>query len=229
MGLVATFRAEHGRLDGRLELLGIGVGLGVPLWPSVSALALLYVIGAYAISLGVIVIGSAFWLPFTGGDAVLLTLTGLLSIVFGVVMFANPGDGALVLLSLIAAFSLVFGLTELVVAMGGVGPAAWRRPRDDVPAREADRARLILAVLTVAGLRVWAQLTDVLVLVFVSVLFASAISRPATKLERRGVPRGVAVTVVQLVAMVVIVGLVWLVMPPWSPSSPSSQTTLPAT
>ena len=78
-----------------------------------------YVIGVYAIALGIITIGGAFWLPIRGGDTVLLTLGGLVSILFGVVMFAEPGTGALVTLGLIAAFALVAGVTELTVAIGG--------------------------------------------------------------------------------------------------------------
>jgi uncharacterized membrane protein HdeD (DUF308 family) len=100
-------------------IAGIAVGVLVFLWTDMSALALLYVIGAYAIVLGIIGIGGAFWLPLEGGDRALLLLTGLVSIVFGIVMFAKPGDGALVLLALIAAFALVRGIAELVVAIGG--------------------------------------------------------------------------------------------------------------
>jgi uncharacterized membrane protein HdeD (DUF308 family) len=84
-----------------------------------SALALLYVIGAYAIVLGIIGIGGAFWLPLEGSDRALLLLTGAISILFGIVMFWKPGDDALVLLALIAAFALVKGISELVVAIGG--------------------------------------------------------------------------------------------------------------
>ena len=101
------------------SLLGIAVGIVVLLWTGISALALLYVIGAYAIALGIITVGGAFWLPLDGGDRALLFLTGLVGILFGIVMFARPGDGALVLLALIAAFSLVTGISELVVAIGG--------------------------------------------------------------------------------------------------------------
>jgi len=100
-------------------LLGIAVGIAVLVWPSISALALLYVIGAYAIALGIIAIFGAFYLPIDGGDTVLMILGGLVSILFGIVIFANPGDGALVTLALIAAFALVTGITELVVAIGG--------------------------------------------------------------------------------------------------------------
>jgi uncharacterized membrane protein HdeD (DUF308 family) len=100
-------------------LAGIAVGVLVFLRTDMSALALLYVIGAYAIALGIIAIGGSFWLPLNGGNSVLLSLTGLVSILFGIVMFAKPGDGAIVLLALIAAYALVIGLTEVTVAIGG--------------------------------------------------------------------------------------------------------------
>jgi uncharacterized membrane protein HdeD (DUF308 family) len=94
-------------------------GVIVFVWPGISQLALLYVIAVYAIALGILTIAGAFWLPVDGGDTALLFLSGLVAIAFGVVMFANPSDGALVLLSLIAAFALIVGITELVVAIGG--------------------------------------------------------------------------------------------------------------
>jgi uncharacterized membrane protein HdeD (DUF308 family) len=100
-------------------LLGVAIGVTVLLWTSMSALALLYVIGAYAIVLGIIAIGGAFWLPLDGGDTALLVLDGLVAVAFGIVIFAKPGAGALVLLTLIAAFALVAGVSELVVAIGG--------------------------------------------------------------------------------------------------------------
>ena len=122
VGLYYSFSASADGERGWLifsSLLGIAVGIMVLVWPDISALALLYVIGAYAIALGILAIGGAFWLPISGGDTALLILSGLVSILFGIVMFAKPGDGALVTLALIAAFALVSGITELVVAIGG--------------------------------------------------------------------------------------------------------------
>ena len=49
----------------------------------------------------------------------MLGLTGVLSIAFGVVMFAKPGAGALAVLALIAAYAIIIGLSELTVAIGG--------------------------------------------------------------------------------------------------------------
>jgi len=100
-------------------LLGIAVGVMVLLWTNISALALLYVIGVYAVALGIIAIGGAFWLPISAGDTALMMLWGVLSIVFGIVIFAKPGTGALVTLALIAAFAFVSGISQLVVAIGG--------------------------------------------------------------------------------------------------------------
>ena len=124
-GVVGLFYAFTAEADGERGwlilsgLLGIAVGIVVLVWPSISALALLYVIGAYAVALGIIAVGGAFWLPIGGGDTALMILSGLVSILFGIVIFAQPGDGALVTLALIAAFLLVTGITELVVAIGG--------------------------------------------------------------------------------------------------------------
>jgi uncharacterized membrane protein HdeD (DUF308 family) len=114
------------------SLASIAVGVVVFFFTDMSALALLYVIGAYAIGIGIITIGGAFWLPLPSGDRILLTLAGALGILFGIVMFAKPGDGALVLLALIAAYSLVVGVAELVVAIGGTrllpqAPPSYRR------------------------------------------------------------------------------------------------------
>ena len=100
------------------SLLGIAVGVIVLVWPNISALALLYVIGAYAVAFGIIAVYGAFRLPLDGSDTAVMVLSGLVSILFGIVIFAEPGAGALVVLGLIAAFALVTGITELIVAVG---------------------------------------------------------------------------------------------------------------
>jgi len=100
------------------SLVSAAVGVLVLVYPDISALALLYVIGAYAIVLGATTIWGAFALPVERSDSLLLAFTGLIGIVFGVVMFAKPEDGAIVLLALIAAYVLVIGVSEVAVAIG---------------------------------------------------------------------------------------------------------------
>jgi uncharacterized membrane protein HdeD (DUF308 family) len=98
-------------------LLGVAVGVVVFIWPSLSALGLLYAIAAWAVALGVVEVALAFNLPITGRRSLLLGLGGLLSIAFGVIMFAKPGAGAIALLALIAAFALVSGVMQIAFAL----------------------------------------------------------------------------------------------------------------
>jgi uncharacterized membrane protein HdeD (DUF308 family) len=122
VGLITAFSTTMQEGKGWLvasSLLSIVVGVVVFFYTDMSALALLYVIGAYAIAIGIITIGGAFWLPMSTGDSVLFTLGGFLSILFGIVMFVHPGAGAAVVLALIAAYALVIGVVELVAAIGG--------------------------------------------------------------------------------------------------------------
>jgi len=122
LGLVTALRNADIPSRGWLvasSIAGIVVGVLVFTNTGMSALALLYVIGAYAVVLGATAIGSAFVLPLSGGDSALLGLTGLISVLFGIVMFVEPGEGALALLALIAAYSLIVGLAEVIVAIGG--------------------------------------------------------------------------------------------------------------
>ena len=88
-------------------LLGIGVGIAVLLWPSISALGLLYMIAAYAIAIGITIIGSATWLPLKSGDTFLVTLSGICShrSCSASSCSSSRATERCVLLALIAAFS----------------------------------------------------------------------------------------------------------------------------
>jgi uncharacterized membrane protein HdeD (DUF308 family) len=124
-GVVGLVSVISGTVDGErgwlavMSILNLAVGIAVLVWPSISARALLYVIGFWAIVLGINTVGGAFWLPLKAGDSAGLGLIGLVSILFGLVMFAKPGDGALVLLALIAAYALVSGASQVIFAIDG--------------------------------------------------------------------------------------------------------------
>ena len=98
-------------------LLSIAVGVVVFVWPDLSALGLLYAIAAWAIALGIFQMAVAFALPLNGGRSLLLVLSGMLSVAFGVIMFAHPGAGAVALLALVAAFALVTGAMQIAFAL----------------------------------------------------------------------------------------------------------------
>jgi predicted PurR-regulated permease PerM len=72
---------------------------------------------------------------------------------------------------------------------------------------------LLFAILTGLGILLLWWLKHVLVIVFVSVLFAAAVSRPSTYIERIGIPRGIAALLVYLASFAVLVGIGWFVVP----------------
>lgn len=93
------------------------VGIGVLAWPDISAKALLYLIAGYGIAVGVLLMGSALYLPLSGGRRLLLALGGMIFVAFGAVMFIEPGEGALAQIALIASLMIVTGVTMIGFAL----------------------------------------------------------------------------------------------------------------
>jgi putative permease len=71
-----------------------------------------------------------------------------------------------------------------------------------------------LTILAFFGLQLLLQLKSLILLLFISLVLAAAMSRPADALERRGIPRGLAVLVVQLLALAVLLVIGYIVLPP---------------
>jgi uncharacterized membrane protein HdeD (DUF308 family) len=97
-------------------LLGIGVGILTFLVPGITALVLLFYIAIWAIATGVLEIVAAIRLRKEIEGEWLLILSGLASVVFGVILMAQPGVGALAVLWLIATYAIVFGVLLVILA-----------------------------------------------------------------------------------------------------------------
>jgi uncharacterized membrane protein HdeD (DUF308 family) len=93
------------------------IGIAILAWPDISAKALLYVIAGYAIAVGVLLLGSALYLPLSGGRRLLLALSGMIFAAYGAVMFIEPGEGALAQIALIASLLIVTGVTMIGLAL----------------------------------------------------------------------------------------------------------------
>lgn len=90
---------------------GIILGIIAFAWPGETALILLYIVAIWAVVTGVMEIAAAF----TVGSW-LLGLTGVLSIVFGIILFVHPGVGLLSILWLLGVYAIVFGIVLIVHA-----------------------------------------------------------------------------------------------------------------
>lgn len=92
-------------------ILGIAVGIAAFLYPGIAAQALVFLVGFWAILTGIFEVVAGFELPISRDW--LLMLAGVASILFGVLVFVNPGSGALAVVWLIGIYALVFGVTML--------------------------------------------------------------------------------------------------------------------
>jgi len=101
-------------------LIGIVAGVLTFLSPGLTALALLYLIAAWAIITGMVEIVSAIRLRAEIDNEGLLALSGVLSVTLGVVLVIWPEASALGLVWLIGAYALVSGLLQI-----GLGFRLW--------------------------------------------------------------------------------------------------------
>src|SRR5262245_14128665 len=91
-------------------LAGIAAGILTFMWPGVTALVLIVFIGAWSIVHGIFEIIGAIKLRKEIDNEWWLILAGVLSVLFGVLVLAMPGSGALALIWVIGAYSIVFGI-----------------------------------------------------------------------------------------------------------------------
>ena len=120
MALIAAFTMhEEGKPMASLivvGILGIAAGIVTFLWPGMTALVLLLFIASWAVLMGVFEIIAAVRLRKHIENEWLLGLSGLVSILFGVLLFLQPGAGALAVIWLIGSFLIFFGI--LLIALG---------------------------------------------------------------------------------------------------------------
>jgi uncharacterized membrane protein HdeD (DUF308 family) len=98
-------------------LAGVAVGVITLLYTDITALALLFVVGGWAIVLGITQLVVAFRVPMERSTRILVGLYGVLAIAFGTLMFVQPVGGAVALIALIAAFAIVTGSTLIAVGI----------------------------------------------------------------------------------------------------------------
>jgi uncharacterized membrane protein HdeD (DUF308 family) len=96
--------------------VGILIGIITFAIPALTALALVYFIAVWALVTGVIDIIGGLRLRNEVATEWLFVLSGLASLILGIVIFIHPGAGALALVTVIGIFALVFGVLRVILA-----------------------------------------------------------------------------------------------------------------
>jgi uncharacterized membrane protein HdeD (DUF308 family) len=132
--IVSAIRRRTGSGPWWLLLLegvaGIAAGVMTLLWPGLTAIALLYVIAAWALVTGGFEIAAAIRLRKIINHEWLLVLSGVASIALGVLLMLLPGPGALALVLWIGAGALVSGIMFVVLSLR---LRAWDRTHPSHP------------------------------------------------------------------------------------------------
>ena len=106
-------------------LLSLAAGVVTIAWPATAGIALVLLIGAWAVVRGVFDIATAIALRRVLRYEWVLALGGLISILFGALVLLRPAAGALAIVGLIAAFAIFWGV---VLVLAGIH---LRRMRDE--------------------------------------------------------------------------------------------------
>jgi uncharacterized membrane protein HdeD (DUF308 family) len=94
-------------------------------WPETTALTLLYLFAAFAIVLGLFEIIFAISMPKDASQEIgsasrgMMILGGILSLIFGMLLFIYPGSGLLAILWIAGAFAIIIGGIWIATGIAG--------------------------------------------------------------------------------------------------------------
>jgi len=98
-------------------LLGIAAGIATFVMPGITAILLVLFMGVWALVHGIFEIIGAIQLRKEIDNEWMLILSGVVSVLFGIIVLIAPGAGALGLIWAIAAYSIVFGISFVALAL----------------------------------------------------------------------------------------------------------------
>jgi uncharacterized membrane protein HdeD (DUF308 family) len=98
-----------------LAVFDLAVGVAALVWPNITILSMVLIVGIWAVVIGCLEVFAAFADDETAGLRAYLVIAGLVSVALGLVMFTTPDVGALSLALLFGFFSLTYGITEVVM------------------------------------------------------------------------------------------------------------------
>jgi uncharacterized membrane protein HdeD (DUF308 family) len=96
-------------------ILGTLAGVIALAWPGITALAFIYLLAAWAIITGIMEVIAPLSFPMSTGRGVLMVLAGVVSVVFGILIAAQPSAGLLAVVWVIGVYAIVYGIMYVAV------------------------------------------------------------------------------------------------------------------
>jgi uncharacterized membrane protein HdeD (DUF308 family) len=100
-----------------LAVLSVVAGVIALVWPGITALVLTIWVAAWALITGIVEVALTFRLGASAGERAMWVLSGLVSIVLGIVLFIRPDIGALSLATVFGLFSIFYGVSAVVLSL----------------------------------------------------------------------------------------------------------------
>jgi len=100
-----------------LGLIDLAAGVFALAWPAPTAFVLVIVVAAWALVSGFAEVFAGFQIGETAGTRTMFILSGLVSVAFGVLLFARPGVGAVTLALLFGLFALIYGVSQITAGI----------------------------------------------------------------------------------------------------------------
>jgi uncharacterized membrane protein HdeD (DUF308 family) len=100
-----------------LGLVDLAAGVVALAWPAPTAFVLVIVVAGWALVGGFAEIAAGFGGGESAGTRVMFVIAGLVSVAFGVVLFARPGIGAVTLALLFGLYSMIYGFSQITAGV----------------------------------------------------------------------------------------------------------------
>jgi uncharacterized membrane protein HdeD (DUF308 family) len=120
MGLAMFLSIREGRKRAVLLLegaLGIIFGVMTIIWPNITALLLIFILGVWCLVEGLVQLYAGLMMRRKASLRAVVYVSGILSVVIGLIFIFAPGEGAIAFIWLIGLFAIAYGVLSIVYGM----------------------------------------------------------------------------------------------------------------
>lgn len=116
-GAVMSRRNKNWWLSLIRGLIGFGLFVMIFTMPVLTEVILVYLIAAWALVIGIFEALIAFSFSWKGSSKAILLIVGIISVIFGGVLFFYPFTGVIVLLWIIGSYGILFGIMQIIFSL----------------------------------------------------------------------------------------------------------------